>query len=279
MWNGTVRALPLRDQLKAAASARCEILTITPSDYNKWLGASISTRDMLLMAADAGVRLAHLDPFVRWTDEWRPQIPGEDFPADIVGFDADDFFRMAGALEVSSFTAWGGFHTGSYSINRLVDAFGSLCSRAEKEGLRCDLEFIPVFGVPDLRTAWKVVRGAGAANSGIVFDFWHYMRSGRDDDLLRSIPGDLISAVQLCDATAQVPEGISLAMDGLNNRRAPGEGDFPINEIMDALRSIGGLNNVGLEIFSPQFDRMTADEIGRKSGAILDALLAEKSTR
>lgn len=45
------------------------------------------------------------------------------------------------------------------------------------------------------------------------------------------IPGDRITAVQLCDATAQVPEGMSLAYDGVNNRRVPGDGEFPIDEV------------------------------------------------
>jgi sugar phosphate isomerase/epimerase len=73
------------------------------------------------------------------------------------------------------------------------------------------------------------------------------MRCGRDDALLSSIPGDRITTVQLCDATAQVPEGTSLAFDGLNNRRAPGDGEFPIDEIVELLRQSSGLNIVRLE--------------------------------
>jgi 4-hydroxyphenylpyruvate dioxygenase len=273
MWNGTVRALPLKEQLRAAAIAGCTSLSVTPSDYNKWLGTSISTRNMLAMAEDAGVRITHLDPFVRWVDDWMPDLPGENFPTDIIAYDADDFFRMAGALQVRSFTAWGGFPPGRYETPQLIDAFGALCRRAEQEGLRCDLEFIPVFGIRDLKTAWQIVEGAGAANSGIAFDLWHYMRSGRDDALLRSIPGDKITGVQLCDATLKVPDGMSLTVDGLNNRRAPGEGEFPIDEIVDVLRQTGGLNIVGLEIFSSEFDRMSADAIGERSRGILDRTL------
>ena len=35
MWNGTVRALPLKEQLRAAAIAGCHALSVTPSDYNR----------------------------------------------------------------------------------------------------------------------------------------------------------------------------------------------------------------------------------------------------
>ncbi|MFB7629508.1 sugar phosphate isomerase/epimerase family protein [Streptomyces sp. NPDC056149] len=275
MWNGTVRSLSLADQLLAAQTAGCEALAITPSDYNRWLGSGISTREMRGMAADAGVGLSHLDPLVRWVAAWEPHLPGgEEFPVETVAFDEDDFFRMAAALGVESFTAWAGFPPGRYSREQLVDAFGGLCRRAAVEGLRCDLEFIPVFGIPDLRSAWDVVRGADAANSGIVFDLWHYMRGGRDDALLETIPGERITGVQLCDADAKVPEGMSLAYDGLNNRKAPGEGDFPVSEIVDVLRAIGGLNSVGLEVFSPAFDAMSAEEVGVRTRAALDAVLA-----
>jgi sugar phosphate isomerase/epimerase len=262
MWNGTVRTLPFQQQVEAARIAGCSAIAVTPSDYNKWLGASISTSDLKNMAQDADIKITHLDPFVRWTEDWKPQLQGMSFPTEIVAFDEDDFFRMAAALEVSSFTAWSGFAAERYSLEQIEDAFGKLCTLAAREGLRCDLEFIPVFGVSNLRMAWDILQHVGAPNSGLVFDFWHYMRGGPDEALLRRIPGSRITAVQLCDATAAVPPGMSLAYDGLNNRLAPGEGDFPISRLLSTLREIGGLNNVGLEVFSPRFNQLSAQEIG-----------------
>lgn len=269
MWNGTVRALPLREKLQAAAIAGCQVLSMPPSDYVRWLSTSISTRDILSMADDAGVSITHLDPFVRWLDDWRPPHPIEHIPTDWIAFETDDFFRMAAALRATSMTAWAAFAKGRYELSAMVDEFGALCRRAEREGLRCDLEFIPMTGVSDLRTAWAIIDEVGASNSGIVLDLWHYIRSGRDDDLLASIPGNWITAVQLCDAAAELPAGMPLMEDGLNNRLAPGEGAFPVGEIVDLLRTTGGLNNVGPEIFSSRFDAMTADEIGQTSRAIL----------
>ena len=119
MWNGTVRALPFKVQVEAAAIAGCSAIAVTPSDYNKWVGASVSTRDLLKIASDGGVKITHLDPFVRWTADWKPHLEGMDFPVDIVGFDENDFFRMAEALEVDSFTAWSGFSANRYSFPRL----------------------------------------------------------------------------------------------------------------------------------------------------------------
>ena len=274
MWNATVRVLSLSEQVKATALAGCETLAVTPSDYNKWLGQGISTADMKAMAADQGVAIDHLDPFARWVADWQPRLPGFDFPVAIVGFDMDDFFRMAGALGVRSFTAWGGFPDGRYSRSELIDAFGTLCERARREGLRCDLEFMPVFQIKDLGTAWDLVRTVDAPNSGIVLDMWHYFRGMPDDALLRTIAGERITAVQLCDAPAQLPAGMSLAEEGLGHRLAPGEGVFPIKSTLDVLRETGGLNNVGVEVFSASFDAMGPELIGKRTKELLDEALA-----
>jgi len=107
-----------------------------------------------------------------------------------------------------------------------------------------------------------------------VLDLWHYMRGRPDDELLRSLPGDRIGAVQLCDAPASVPPGMAVATEGLNHRLMPGNGDFPITRILEILRSTGGLNNIGIEVFSGELDRMTAIEIGTAARRILDREVA-----
>jgi sugar phosphate isomerase/epimerase len=278
MWNGTVRALPLAGQLRAASIAGCEALSVTPFSYVKWLAASLTTRDMVTMAADAGIRITHLDPLLRWITRWKPNRNEATFPYDALSFDQNDFFRFAQALGVTSFTAWIA-PVDLLSFDEIVDDFGNLCLRAAGLGLRCDLEFIPMYGIPNLETAWNIVKAVNAPNSGIVFDFWHYSRGKPDDQLLRTIPGDKITAVQLCDGTAELAPGISLIYDGQKLRQPPGEGGFRVKEIVGILRDIGGLNNVGPEIFSERFDTMTAEDIGLICRTSLDAALAARPAR
>jgi sugar phosphate isomerase/epimerase len=262
MWSGTVRALSFADQLRATTLAGCSALSVTPYGYTQWLAQGLNSHDLLSRASDAGVRLFHLDPLIRWVTNWRPAGPAHTFPYDALSFTADDFFGFAEALGIESFTAWGAFPKGTLAFGEIVEAFAALCARASDHGLRCDLEFLPMYGIPTLEAAWAIVAAAGASNSGVAFDFWHYFRGTPDDDLLRSIPGNRITAVQIADAAARPPPGVPLGQDGQTSRRLPGQGDFRIAEVVRILHDTGGLNNVGLEIFSTQFDAMNADEIG-----------------
>jgi sugar phosphate isomerase/epimerase len=249
-------------------------MSVTPYGYTQWLAQGMSTRDVLSMASDAGVRLFHLDPLIRWVTNWKPNVPESAFPYHALSFGEDEFFGFAEALGVVSFTAFAAFPEGAVSFSEIVDAFGSLCNHAATRGLRCDLEFIPMYGIPTFEAAWRIVEATGAPNGGIAFDFWHYFRGTPDDDLLRSIPGAKIHCVQISDATAKPPDGVPLGRDGQTSRRLPGDGDFRIADVIRILRATAGLNTVGLEIFSTKFDAMTAEEIGAACRKSLAAVLS-----
>lgn len=261
MYNGTVRALSFADQVKAAALAGCGAISTGPFEYLNWLGKGLGPRDLLTIAADHGVRITHLDPFVRWVPDWLPEGVGAFFPAAVLDFDADAFFRMAEALDIRSFSAVGTFPEGRYGHSELADHFGALCERAARYGLRVDLEFVPFWGIVDLAAAWKLVGDVAAPNSGIMLDCWHYTRSRSDDELLRTIPGRWITGVQLDDGDAELPDGVSITEDTIMRRRPPGEGEFRVREIVGILKETGGLNNYGPEIFSAEFDGLDAETI------------------
>ena len=133
------------------------------------------------------------------------------------------------------------------------------------------LEFTPFSGIPDLATAWDVVRSADRPNGGLVFDTWHYFRGRRDDALLREIPGERIFAVQINDAAAQ-PQG-RLVVDTWRFRRLPGDGDFDLPEVLEILAAKRGIGPPGIEVLSEDLWRDAPAEIGRRSGAALAATL------
>lgn len=260
LWNGTVRALSLQDQLRVASETGFGKLSVTPLDLTKWQSEGLSPKDMLTMAADLGVKMSHLDPLTRWAPKWMPDNVDPAFHP-FLGFSVDDFLRLAETFEVESMSAIGSLPAGLVNRAQLTEAFAEISDRAANNGLQVHLEFIPFWGVYDLNMAWQIIRDADKPNTGIVFDYWHFMRSNPDLELLASIPGDKIASVQLADAAASVPDGRSGVEDCLFHRVPCGEGDFPVTEITRTIHQSGGLRNVGPEIFSAQFDTMTADQI------------------
>ena len=86
---------------------------------------------------------------------------------------------------------------GPAPFEAVVAAFAALCERARP--LTVALEFLPFGAVPDLATLWTVVEAAGAANGGLLVDFWHWRRSGSTMDDLADIPAERIVSVQIDD--------------------------------------------------------------------------------
>jgi sugar phosphate isomerase/epimerase len=262
MWMGNVRNLTFEDQLRVTAAVGLNELSMTPLDFDRNKAKGLSAHDMRMMAEDAGVSLPILDPIASWAPEWRSGIPDAAW-LDFLGYSADDFFRIAEQLGVSTITVIGTFRPGLASIPEIAASFAALADRASSHGLISVLEFIPLWGIRDLASAWQILQIADRPNTGLAFDFWHYIRGGRDDALLRSIPGNRISYVQITDAEASLPPGRSLFDDCLFHRLQPGQGGLPVNELLDILCEIGGIDRLGPEIFSAKLDALPADEIAR----------------
>lgn len=260
LWQGTVRALNLADQLRVARDTGFGKISVTPFHLTKWMDEGLKAKDMVSMAADHGVKLSHLDPLTRWAPKWTPDNVADEF-LPFLGFETDRFFDIAEQFGCETMSTICSFPAGTVNAAQLTEAFAQICDQAAKRGIDCHLEFIPFWGLFDLNMAWQIVRDADKPGAGIVFDYWHFMRGNGDLDLLSKIPGDKIAAVQLADATLAFPEDRSAVDDCLNHRVPCGDGEFPVTDITRTLSDIGGLRNVGPEIFSSKFDAMSPDQI------------------
>jgi sugar phosphate isomerase/epimerase len=268
MWSGNVRNLSLPDRIRATAKAGFDVLTISPYDWLDALRSGTSTADMRAMADDAGIRIDHLDPLAKWAPEWMPDNITEPLYLNFLLCDVDDFFRIGEALQVTSMSAIATYPAGvEVPLDQLTESFAKLCDKAANFGVRCDLEFIPMWGLRDLKTAWAVVKGADRPNSGLLFDFYHYMRGNPDDALLETIPADKISAVQVADANATINPNISLFQDCIFRRVHPGEGAFPVTSLLQLLERKGALRRLGPETFSSVLDTMPADAVAEVTAA------------
>lgn len=262
LWPACVKSHGFADQLAAAAAGGFNVLPIGPLTYRQLRAQGLQPRDLLTMAADHGVALGHFDGFANWT----PLPFAQSTPTaarEVFSLSADECLRCCEDLALPAICATGVFDPTTAELPQLVDAFAAFCERAAALGIQVDLECIPMWGIPDLAAAWRIVDGAGCGNAAILLDSWHFFRGDPDLALLRALPAGSIRTVQLADAALQ-PRGADLLEDCLRFRQAPGEGELPLTEFVRILSEKGGVTSIGPEVFADELDLMSARDAAQR---------------
>ena len=209
------------------------------------------------MIADHGLVVAELDPAWWWTPGAAGfSIPAELDPVDVFRHGEAELFRIAevlGARSLNVADALGG----RWSVDEGASAFAALCDRAAEHGLLVHLEWLAWSRVPDLATAWEIVRWADRPNGGLNVDMWHCARTGTTPEDLLAIPGERILAVQVDDGPALAEDDLVEAT--LHHRLVPGAGEFDLVGYLVALRTIAAVGPIGVEVFSDDLHALGSD--------------------
>jgi sugar phosphate isomerase/epimerase len=111
-----------------------------------------------------------------------------------------------------------------------------LCELAAPFGLALDLEYMVFSGVKSLRTALAVIEAANQPNLQVLVDALHWIRAGDTFEALRAAPPGSIGYAQLCDGPRHGPTTReALIAEARTRRLAPGEGEFPLRALLDAM--------------------------------------------
>ena len=142
-------------------------------------------------------------------------------------------------------------------LSRSLDEFGTLAEMAGTRGMRTTTEFAPTLTLRDLDAALAAVRHVARPDFRLLIDTMHLVRCGHTAADLAAIDPALIDYVQLSDNTL-TQRGATYAEDS-SDRMVPGEGEFPLRELLAVLPS----NTViGLEV--PMRSRAQAGEPTRE---------------
>lgn len=134
-------------------------------------------------------------------------------------------------------------------LSGFVGPLRRLAEEAADRGTRVALEPMPFSAVASVPAGAELVQAVGSPACGLVVDAWHVFRAGTPlDELLRRVPGELVFAVELDDADAQVVG--TLFDDTLDRRRRCGEGDLDLVGLVGTLRALGFDGPWGVEILS-----------------------------
>lgn len=120
-------------------------------------------------------------------------------------------------------------------LTRLSDNLGQFADLTAAKGVQTVLEFFPWTVIDDLASCWQLVQNS-SENLGILVDSLHFNRSNSSLELLKTIPAQRLPFAQLCDAPVQASYTFDeLIYAGRDERLAPGLGEIPLQDIIEAL--------------------------------------------
>jgi sugar phosphate isomerase/epimerase len=261
LCSGTLGAVRFADRLTAARAGEFTAISVLDSDYERArAGEKLSHADMRAMLADAGLRVAEIDPLLNW-------VPGLESP--MFGKSERELYDIAEALDARSINLALALPM-PFPLPLLTAAFAAVCDRAADFGLLVQLEPLPWTAVPSLEVAAQLVAEAGRPNGGVMLDAWHWARGGGTLEAVERY-GAAVTGIQLSDAPALADD--NLIWETLHRRRLPGDGELDLAELVRRLDRAGCSAPAGIEVFSDELRRLPPQEIGYRAGARLRRVL------
>ncbi|MGH7137410.1 MAG: sugar phosphate isomerase/epimerase family protein [Pirellulales bacterium] len=162
---------------------------------------------------------------------------------------------------------------GQQDLERVQASLTQAAVRAGEQGVRLALEFqsSATFG-NNLQTAVALVHETGSPHLGLCVDVFHYYAGPSKAEDLNYLTSENLFHVQLCDL-ADMPREFASDAD----RILPGDGDFQLHPILEALRAIGYDGYVSLELMNPQIWQIPARQFGEVGMTALRKLLGQAS--
>jgi sugar phosphate isomerase/epimerase len=220
----SVFGMPPVPLVNLAADLDCQSLSLTTfiGDYNphgypafSLTGDAGLRRETKAAMADRGVRLHGVEGFF--------VFPGQDIRERQADLDAFAELETPRLVTISF----------DDDRSRSFDQFAYLAEMADERGMEVLVEFVPILPIADLATGKEAVRHIGRSNVSLMLDALHWFRSGLTVEDAKALDPALVGCIQLCDAP-MVPV-IDYGTEAAVERRAPGQGEFPLREWLDAL--------------------------------------------
>jgi sugar phosphate isomerase/epimerase len=228
---------PFEVRCAAAGAAGFDAIGLLYRDYVvRVRDGGEDAEDLVTVAAAHGLRIVEIEAVVGWSGAT---------PRDARST-VDICVEMARVFGARHVTATGGY---AGTVDDAAEGFARLCDRVADVGCRVGLEPLPVQEAADIASARTVVELAGRPNGGLCVDSWHLERGGARWEQLESLPGELVTSIQINDGTL-VPEHDQYIEDCLWNRRLCGDGEFDLDRFVRTLDRIGATSPYSVEIIS-----------------------------
>ncbi len=234
------RAHPIEDRVRLAAAAGFSAIGLYVGQYEQLERDGFAPHGLRELLEAEGVTLAEIEVI--------PGLGGDGIGGTRAFKMEQIAWRMADEFGCRYLQAIG---SAQMPLKAAAAAFGALCDRAGEHGLVVGLEFLPFTDIVSVNDAFAIVEAAARDNGGICVDIWHHQRGANDLAAIAALPGHMITGVQLSDGPL-VPDDPDYYTDCLENRVAPGSGEFDVARFIAAIRSTGCAVPLSLEVCSKQ---------------------------
>jgi len=155
---------------------------------------------------------------------------------------------------------------------RSAGQIASLGAIAAEHGMRITFEALS-WGthINRLADAWDVLQRAGFPNGCLVMDTFHLLALGDGATEVAGLPPEALGLVQLADAPLMEVE-TELLQWSRGHRCFPGEGEFDILTVLEAVAESGYDGVVSLEIFNPRYREFPPYQLARRGAEALRGL-------
>ncbi len=213
----TMLEVPAADMIRVAADAGFSMVSVwvqAPVLPGGALAVPSMAADILHAVQDTGVRVGNLEVFnLNTPDPVAAYKPALEFGASLGA-------RTATAINYGA------------SRDDVADRFAEFYELAAGFGVRALVEPISMGATRTIAEGAALIAKAGV-DSGIVVDCIHLMRTGCGARDIANIDPRRIAYLQICDGLLSVTQE-QIALEGASERLYPGEGAFPLIDILRA---------------------------------------------
>ena len=197
------------ERVAAAKNAGFEGIGLRAETYVDALNEGLFDADILAILEKYGMKVTEVEYIVQWAEEHRSyeQKYKEQMMCELFGVNQIN----CGLME-------------TYSVEYTAQKLRELCRRAGKYTI--GVEPMPYSGLPDVKTAWAVVKASGCDNAKLILDSWHWVRAGQsyDPQVLAEVPAGKIVSVQINDVQAHPYAKSILRDESMHDQMLPGTG-------------------------------------------------------
>ena len=273
-WAANSMPYHMLERAEAVAPGGYAAMSCMVGDLAAWEASGRTIKELRRELDARGVAVSTLDPYLAWYPGFDPENPtgiAAKYSEHLV-MTEEKLFRWAEGLGSTYVSTLGTFDGPAAPYEQVVDSLGRFADNAAEHGIRPHLEPIPSTKVHDLTDALAFVQAVNRPNLGLLLDTYNLGRAGVEPAELDAVPHELLFQLQIADGVG-IEDGADYFADAFHLRTLPGEGSFPVTEMIAALARKGPLPPSGPEVLNPKLHALQPRDCGRVTAEAMRKLI------